>query len=103
MKRWLPVVYGFFGGAAIGFCLLFQVQGPGTTSISGDLAMAISSFLRKLLMPGDDPMAAFMFVIPVMVLCCALIGALVGCVISLSVMAVRRISSWRQQSGRGDS
>jgi hypothetical protein len=92
MKQWLPVVKGFFGGLAIGLCLLFQ----------GDSVTAVSEFLQEFRSPATDPEAVCVLAVPVTVLSCALIGTLVGCVISLSRMAIRWMNSPQYQIRHDD-
>ncbi len=92
MKRWTPIVYGLIAGAVLGVVLLFQKPESVPLFLNDDL-MAITGFLRRCLLPGDDPMASFVFVIPVMILYCAILGALVGSVFSLILITVNLVKN----------
>jgi hypothetical protein len=89
MKKWRSVICGSLVGAAVGVFFVFQKVEMIPHFIHGSV-LTISGFLQRLLLPGTDPMAAFFFLIPVMILFCAMIGVLVAIAIDLFVVAVKR-------------
>ncbi len=77
MRLSKPTWVGTAIGGAIG---LFSLVQP-TNSIPAILMVPVQEFsasLRDIFMPNADPMAAFVFAIPLMVLLPALLGGVVG-------------------------
>ncbi len=87
MRKWLPTILGFSVGFVIGLYVLFFVKPQETPWFVSGPVESISRFLQHWLMPNSDPMAAFLFMIPLIPLYCAVIGAGVGFSLGLLLAA----------------
>jgi hypothetical protein len=89
MRNWLPIIIGFLIGGAVGFVLLyFPVE-----SIPNFILIPVNStacFLRRIFMPNTDPMAAFLLVIPLVILYCAMLGSILGAIVQVMIAGFRK-------------
>jgi len=77
MRKWIPSLVGCETGVTVGVLCLFQPVENIPVMIYKPVE-DLSEVLRRTLMPNSDPMAAFVFQIPVIVLLPGLVGGLGG-------------------------
>jgi len=88
MKKWLPSLAGGLAGLAVGLFYLFQPI-SSTPGIILSPVESLSIWMRRVFMPDSDPMAAFLFQIPLIVILPTVAGGLTG----LLLQIVRQIVS----------
>ncbi len=88
MKR-VSTGVGVAVGIAIGIVFLFKPV-EVLPSLLTNITSGIAGALRRILMPNEDPMGAFLIEIPVLVLIFALIGGIAGLMIGVLWTRIRR-------------
>lgn len=86
-KKWLPTLAGGLTGLAVGLFCLFQPI-TRTPSVLRDPVQNLSGWMQRAFMPNSDPMAAFLFQIPLIVLLPAFIGVLAGFLLQIALQIV---------------
>ncbi len=76
-RKWLLALVGGLSGLAIGFFFLFQPM-EVTPSVLRYPVENLSGWMQRTFMPHDDPMAAFLFEIPLIVILPTFVGVLTG-------------------------
>ena len=82
MKRWLPIILGLGIGGAVGVYFLF-VPVECVPALIRDSVWWMAGSLRRVFLPNQDPMAALVLEIPLLVLHFAVIGGVLGLMVSL--------------------
>ena len=90
MKRRLPLILGFVIGTGVGLYYLFVAKVEAIPWFVHTPVVSTSILLGRILMPNADPMAAIVIQFPLLVLYCAIAGALIGGAVGLLWTVVRR-------------
>jgi hypothetical protein len=93
LRNWVPTVIGFFAGGLIGcILLLIGIQYPDFPILSLIFipVECVAGFLRRVFLPNSDPMAAMVFLVPVTIIFCAIIGSVIGFVVQIFLVGFER-------------